>query len=211
MLLHKDVELTGDVMFVNGLLFFVIISRNLTFGTVKEMKERTAQTLISNLKKTSNLYQDRGFHVATVFIDREFECIRDVMEYDPQMKVTMLNTTYTSKHVPENERRIRVIEERVRAEKVAMSYRRLPAKMIRDLVNFVVMWLNAYPTSTGVGKLSSRTIMTGTQLDFQYHCKEASGHMCKHTKTGPTIPTSKVHWTASVWDPTATCKVGTSS
>ena len=55
MLLHKEVELTGDAMFVNGLPFFVTISRHLTFGTVKAMKDRTTQTLISSLKEVINV------------------------------------------------------------------------------------------------------------------------------------------------------------
>ena len=45
MLLHKEVELTGDAMFVNGLPFFVTISRHLTLGTVNAMKKSTNTNL----------------------------------------------------------------------------------------------------------------------------------------------------------------------
>ena len=33
LILYKDIELAGDEMLLNGLLFVVSVSRNLTFGT----------------------------------------------------------------------------------------------------------------------------------------------------------------------------------
>jgi hypothetical protein len=44
--------------------------------------------------------------------------------------------------------------------------------MILELINFLVLWLNAFPPSSGISKTySPRTIMTGTTLDYNKHCK----------------------------------------
>jgi hypothetical protein len=44
--------------------------------------------------------------------------------------------------------------------------------MVIDLVNFAVLWLNAFHCSSGVSKIfSPRTIMNGTSLDDANHCK----------------------------------------
>jgi hypothetical protein len=41
-------------------------------------------------------------------------------------------------------------------------------RMIIELVNYVVNWLNAFPPSIGVSKIfRPRMIMTGTTLDFE--------------------------------------------
>jgi hypothetical protein len=96
-------------------------------------------------------------------MDREFECIRD------DIQGVILNTTSTSKHVPEIERQIRVVKERARA---IWSINKIPNRIIVELITFVVLWLNDFPSSSGVSQTySPRTIMTGTMLDYSKHCK----------------------------------------
>jgi hypothetical protein len=44
--------------------------------------------------------------------------------------------------------------------------------MIIELITFVTLWLNAFPPSSGISDtFSPRTIMTGTTLDYENHCK----------------------------------------
>jgi hypothetical protein len=48
--------------------------------------------------------------------------------------------------------------------------------MIIELVSFSVIWLNAFPPSSGVSKtFSPRTIMTGTSLEYAKHHKVPFG------------------------------------
>jgi hypothetical protein len=48
----------------------------------------------------------------------------------------------------------------------------IPGRMIIKMLANVVLWINAFPPSSGVSALySPRTIMTGTALDFNKHCQ----------------------------------------
>jgi hypothetical protein len=164
--LNKDVTLAGDVMFVCGLGFMVSTSRKLKFTTIEHVPRRTKPILVKSLNKVFNIYNSRGFKVVTALMDREFEPIRS------QIHGTILNTTAASEHVPEIERQIRAIKERARAIVSALPFKNLLSRMIIELIHFVVLWLNAFPSSSGVSNTySPRTIMTGTTLDYNKHCR----------------------------------------
>jgi hypothetical protein len=83
---------------------------------------------------------------------------------------TILNTTAASERVPEIERQIRVIKERARAIVSTLPFKNLPSRMIIELIHFVVLCLNAFPPSSG-NTYIPRTIMTGTTLDYNKHCR----------------------------------------
>jgi hypothetical protein len=81
-----------------------------------------------------------------------------------------LNTTAASEHVPDIERHIRLIKEQVRAIRSTMPFKIIPGRMIIKMMAHVVLWLNAFPPTSGVSTMySPRTIMTGTALDFTKH------------------------------------------
>jgi hypothetical protein len=72
-------------------------------------------------------------------MDREFECLRD------NLRRITLNTTAASEHVPEIEQQIRVIKERSRAIWSTLIFTKVPKRIIVELINFVVLWLNVPP------------------------------------------------------------------
>jgi hypothetical protein len=72
-------------------------------------------------------------------MDREFECLRD-----DTPKINM-NTTAASEHVPDIERQIRVIKERMRAIKSTLPFKRLPARIVIEMMQYAVLWMNAPP------------------------------------------------------------------
>jgi hypothetical protein len=83
-----------------------------------------------------------------------------------------LNTTTTSKHVSDVERQIRVLKERARALRSTLPFKIIPGRMIIKMLAKVALWINAFPPSIRVSKtFSTRTIMTGTALDFNRHCQ----------------------------------------
>jgi hypothetical protein len=83
--------------------------------------------------------QRRGFKIETALMDREFERLRDDI---PELN---LNTTAASEHVPDIERKIRVIKERMRAIMSTLPFKRLPSRVIIEIMQYVVPWLNAPP------------------------------------------------------------------
>ena len=99
-------------MFVNGLLFFIIVSRNIKFTTIEYILRKTDSTIIKCLRTVINLYNQRDFKIRTILNDNEFELLKT--------KITdkfnaVLNPTSKNEYVPEIERQIRVVKKRFRA------------------------------------------------------------------------------------------------
>jgi hypothetical protein len=115
-------------------------------------------------------------------MDREFEPLRD------EVPEVTLNTIAADEHVPYIERQIRTMKERARAVRITLPFKRLPARMIIELVHFSTLWLNAFPPSSGVSDTySPHTIMTGTSLDYSKHCKVPFGaYVETHEENSPT-------------------------
>jgi hypothetical protein len=83
-----------------------------------------------------------------------------------------LNTTTASEHMPDIQRQIRVLKERARSLRSTLPFKLIPGRMIIEMLANVVLWINAFPPSSGVSKtFSPRIIMTGTALDFNTHCQ----------------------------------------
>jgi acetolactate synthase regulatory subunit len=137
--LNKNITLTVDIMFVCGLPFMVSISRKIKFTTVGYLPGRKQPILVNLLRKILRLYQHRGFKIETALMDRNFECLRDDT---PELT---LNTTAASEHVPDIERQIRVIKEHMRAIRSTLQFKRLPSRVIIEMMQYVVLWLNAPP------------------------------------------------------------------
>jgi hypothetical protein len=153
-------------MFVNGLPFLVSISRKIKFTTVEYLIGRKQHHLFNSIRKSVNLYKQRGFTIETALMDREFECLRGNL---PELN---LNTTAASEHIPDVERQIRVLKERSRAIRSTLPFKAIPGRIIIELVYYAAFWLNDFPLSSGVSAFySPRTIMTGMALDFAKHCK----------------------------------------
>jgi hypothetical protein len=69
-----------------------------------------------------------------------------------------------------------------------LPFKNLPSRMIIELIHFVVLWLNAFPPLSGVSNTYSlRTIMTGTTLDYNNHCRLPFGaYVETHEDNGTT-------------------------
>ena len=74
--MHKFVTLTADIMFVNGLAFFVILSRNIRLFTAEFLSVRKAPQLKESLKKIVNTYWRAGFMICSYLMDQEFEKLK---------------------------------------------------------------------------------------------------------------------------------------
>jgi Reverse transcriptase (RNA-dependent DNA polymerase)/Zinc knuckle len=165
---YKNVTVCADVMKVNGIPFLVTISRGIRFGTA-EMIERTSATVVLRaVQQVQQIYAKRGFKLDTLVLDGEFESLRPKLA---EMAIT-LNVTSRDEHVPEAERRIRVLKERVRAVWNTLPFERMPARMIIELIYCCNFWLNCFPAADGISDtLSPRAIIDGTNIDYRRHCK----------------------------------------
>jgi hypothetical protein len=93
-----------------------------------------------------------------------------------------------NEHVPEIERKICTIKERVQSILTTLPFNNLSQVIIVHLVIFSAMWLNFFPPSGGVSPtLSPQTIVTGLNVDFERHCRiPFGGYAQVHAEPKPT-------------------------
>ena len=82
--------------------------------------------------------------------------------------------------MPEVERRICLIKERGNGILNTLPFKKMPQVILIELIYHVVLWLNAYPTKSGVSDmLLPRKIVLRQKLNFKQHCKARFGAYCK--------------------------------
>ncbi len=172
---HQRVTLAVDVMFVNRVPFLVSVARGLNLVTAEHMPTRTSKQLAAGIVRVMDLYSRGGFQVGMVLMDNEFEKLRNLVP------VLAVNTTAAKERVPEVERRIRLIKERGRGILNTLPFKKMPQIMLIELIVYhIVLWLNAFPTKSGVSEtLSPREIVMRHKLDFTKHCRAQFGSYCK--------------------------------
>jgi hypothetical protein len=107
-------------------------------------------------------------------MDNEFEKLRVLMP------IPIMNTIAAKEHMPEVERHIGMIKEHGRGILNTLPFKKMPQIMLIELIYHVVLWLNAFPTKSGVSMmLLPCKIVYRHKLDFTKHCKAQFGTYCK--------------------------------
>jgi hypothetical protein len=112
-------------------------------------------------------YLQQGFQVVFIKGDGEFTPLEAWMS--TVYGAPKLNLASANKHVPEIERKIRVIKEWVRAIIYSTPFNSLPAWMLVHAVLFVTKQLNLFPVKGGLSsKLSPKQIMSGEAVQYKF-------------------------------------------
>ena len=165
---YKDVTLECDIFYVNGVRFISTISRHINFRTVRALTNARKETLLNAVKTVLGIYKVRGFKVKQVFADNQFKCIEDdLLKLDDPVTV---NITAADEHVPRVERNNRTVKERVRCVFSSTPFKKMPIRMVIELVYSTYFWLNSVIPKHGVSQTQSpHEIMTGVVLDAAKH------------------------------------------
>ena len=187
---YKIVTVAGDVMFINGLRFFVSKSRNIKFTTGEYIKNAKEDTLFNSIMQLKSMYKSRGFYLKHLLLDGKFLFLEQRLLGEG----IHLNVCSNDEHFGVVERVIRTIKERVRGIYVTLPSNKLPGRMIVELVYFCIFWLNAiHPSATIVPNISPRTIMTGKKINYNVHCKHEFGEYVQtHEEHDNTMQTRTV-------------------
>jgi hypothetical protein len=129
---HQNVIVAADIMYLNKMAFFVTISRDLLFGTTEVIKNLKNETLIKAIRNVLNTYQERGFKVSHFLMDGQFDSLR----YTLSGLGINLNIVARQEHVPEVERYIRTLKERVRSVYNTLPFTPMPNRMMVELVYY---------------------------------------------------------------------------
>jgi hypothetical protein len=141
--MHKRVTLTIDFFFVNDVPYFVTFSLRICFLSVMHLQNRKIETIFKALKAMHNYYLQRGFQIVFIKGDGEFKPMEGMMS--ELYGAPKLNLSSAKEHVPEIERKIRVIKEQVRAVVYSLPVNALPAVVLVNAVLFVTKQLSLFP------------------------------------------------------------------
>lgn len=72
---YREVVLAVDIMYVNGVMFFMTVSRNIKFGTAELVLSKSNKKLFNAIKQVQKTYRQRGFWLTHLLIDGEFEAV----------------------------------------------------------------------------------------------------------------------------------------
>ena len=170
---HKHVTLAVDILFFDSIPFLLTISRDLHFHTIEKLADRENKTILDGLKRVISIYNARGFFIKFILADGEFRHMNGDIVTTFQCH---LNCTSAGEHVPEAERAVRVIKERIRCIVNTWPYKKVPVVFKVNLIKFVIFWINSIPQATSIiPNVCSRAILTGQFPDYDKHCSLAFG------------------------------------
>ena len=187
---YRHVTIAADIMYVNKIAFFVTISRNIRFVTSERLLNQKAETILKAIQQVLNIYQIKNFKVTHLLMDGQFEPLRNSIS---GLGAT-LNTVARDEHVPEIERHIRTLKERVRCVRNMLPFESIPKRLVIEMVYYATFWLNCFPSKEGISNsLSPRTIITGSKVDYLKHCKLEFGEYVQvHEQHDNTLATRTV-------------------
>jgi len=113
------------------------------------LSDNKASTIFKALKSMHNFYLLRGFQIVFIKGDGEFKSLQDLIQSELYGGPT-LNLTSANEHVPEIERKIPVIKERVHAVRYSVPCNALPTLVTTHSVLFVTNQLNLFPVKGGI-------------------------------------------------------------
>ena len=152
---NGNICLCVDVMFVNGVQFLISVSEDLGLTMVSELKSRSMAHVKDTMDKMINYYRSASFTVKIIKSDGE-GAINGLSSYFNSRGITV-NPTGKSQHVPQVERKIRVVKERVRAHINVLPFK-LTKLLLVELVRYCVQMINVVPQSTSYANLSPKEI-----------------------------------------------------
>ncbi|MCE2996668.1 MAG: hypothetical protein LW863_13795 [Flammeovirgaceae bacterium] len=163
---YQHVTLAMDIMFLNKLPFLVTMARDLQIGTVTELSNRQVPTVKHHLTNVIRTYERRGFVIATITADDEFQALAAAMP------AYLFNLCGADDHVPEIERYIRTIKDSVRSQYNDLPFAYIPRTVLIYMVRNAVFWRNAFPADAGVSTVySPRYIIEGRNIDYDKHVR----------------------------------------
>jgi hypothetical protein len=197
--------MSADIFFVNKIPFF------LCFTAVNHLADRTVKTIFKAYEEIHKFYLNRGFHITTLLVDGVFAPLQVLIQ--SMTGGPRVNLTSASEHIPEIERRIRVVKERSRSLRHSLPFNRIPKLMTIHMVFIAVKLLNHFPPKGGIlDTVSPKTIMTGETLDYEKHLSLQLGQCCQvHEEDTHTTVSCHVHREPSALVPVATFRVASSS
>ena len=155
---YPNLEIFTDFFYVNQVPFLLTTSSKINFLTVQTGANRTKAAIVKGLLTVQNTYKQRGFNITDVHGDNEF----DIQALHDALRPATLHIYGRDEHVGPIERAVRTVKDRCRSVCSGLPYHTYTLLMVNSLVEYVLFWLNAFPTTNGASDtLSPANIVTG--------------------------------------------------
>lgn len=159
---YGDIHLDMDLMFINGVAFFLATSRDLGFIHCRPVVSKHNKRVQNALKNIVAEYKTRGFKVRTASGNNAFAPLKEWMLEDLDI---VLTTCDSDSHVPRIENSIKFVKERVRCVQSELPFEKLPRRFTMEIVKRVVVLINSFARKSGVHSvMSPRQIMFGRKF-----------------------------------------------
>jgi hypothetical protein len=182
---NTRVVLCVDIFFILGSPFFTSISRNLMFTTASALKNRKKGSVYGVIKSVIGFYATHDYYVKTVLADNEFGTLKEKLMNNEEVD---LNLGPPKAHIPEVERNIRAIKDRLRSVLSSMHFEFIPKNFKIELVLACVVMLNMIPRQASASPTHSPwSLITGRAIDYKKHfCLEPGAFCMVHEENAPT-------------------------
>jgi hypothetical protein len=187
----SNLILNVDIMFVNSLAFLISVSTPLGLTIVNELgRNKGARSLASvslALLEQLHTYASKKINITTIRADNEGSIA--AMKSILNEKGITLNPSGAGSHVPDIERKIQEVKQRVRAVINSLPYR-LARTLLAFLVCFCVSRINLVPHKTGLINISPSEAFRGRKADYKRDLRVGFGEYCEvlNANTNNTMP-----------------------
>ena len=173
----QTMVLAADILYVDCVKIFTTITRQLQFTTVQMIKDRKMKTILKCIDEIIKMYRSNGFKIQFVITDHEFESIRDTLNDTYNI---ILNTSSANEHIPEMERDIRTIKDKMRGSRASLPYTIMPRIMTLACCKYHVYWLNIFPRTNSLSSFyGPRVFMQQHFPNYKTMCRLEFGSYCE--------------------------------
>ena len=107
-------------------------------------------------------YQARGFNVATIFGDDEFDHLLDWMRSELNINLT---ACAADSHVPRAENAIRFVKKRLRSIQCETPFKKYPTRLAVEITKRATIFINSFRKKSGVHSvMSHRQVLFGKKF-----------------------------------------------
>ena len=129
--------------------------------------DQESKTSYTGLKQIISTYQKGRFKVMDELADNQFECVRGAL-----VDLGACVNNAAADDVPEVEHCIWTIKERVLSINNSLTFKKMPTKLIAEMIYTSVYWLNSLPSESGISStLIPKALVMGHKPDYPNHCK----------------------------------------
>ena len=158
---YGEIHLDINIMYMNKVTYFTVISQNIRCIHCMSIKGQVKHQVLDALKKIIKLYKKRGFLVKSMFGDNEFRPLEDWLT----KKKIDIKKCDAKAHVPMIERTNRFLKERIKCIRCNMSFKKLPKRFLIKVVLRTTILVSSLPRKgCAHPALSPREIVTGKKF-----------------------------------------------